>query len=265
MANARKMILVDPSALERLKTAPTPSLSRKQSLDSEMESLLRRQDLNDYDKWAAYSQLLQRYLHKTQEEREPLSLRITEAQQQQGRPDVGAPDTVTVVTTPAVGDLAQRGNPLLEQVIEAVPVSHQRKARLLYRLLKHHPSEISWNSRGEVTIEGVFHSGSNITDLISDVLRARKSFKPAHHEEFAVALARVNVPQELVSNPERWRLVQLACRATRLLRQSLAKPAPSDFQQLHNDDEDDYVDGAVGGSPFHATATPGTFWEKFKI
>ena len=74
-----------------------------------MESLLRRQDLNDYDKWAAYSQLLQRYLHKTQEEREPVSLRITEAQQQQGGPAVGARDTVPVVTTPAVGDLAQRG------------------------------------------------------------------------------------------------------------------------------------------------------------
>jgi len=106
MANARKMILVDPTALERLKTVPTPSLPHMQGLDSEMESLLRRQDLNDYDKWAAYCQLLQRYLHKTQEEREPVSLRITEAQQQQGGPDVGAPDTVPVVTTPAVGDLA---------------------------------------------------------------------------------------------------------------------------------------------------------------
>ena len=121
----------------------------------------------------------------------------------------------------------------MEQVIKAVPVSHQRKARLLYRLLKHHPSEISWSSRGEVTIEGVFHSGSNITDLISDVLRARKNFKPAHHEEFAVALARVNVPQELVSNPERWRLVHLASRATRLLRQTPTKSAPSDFQHAH--------------------------------
>ncbi len=46
--------------------------------------------------------------------------------------------------------------------------------------------------------------GSNIVDLVGDVLRNRKTAKtPTHSEEFIKLLANLNVPEEFVKNRNR--------------------------------------------------------------
>ena len=62
LSNVKKMVVVDQQSLERMKASPTPALTRASALDSEMEGLLQS-DMDAHDKWVAYNQLLQRYLH----------------------------------------------------------------------------------------------------------------------------------------------------------------------------------------------------------
>ena len=44
---------------------------------------------------------------------------------------------------------------------------------------------------------------SNIVDLVNDVMRKRKGFNPEHSSTLAKALAKINVPEDYVRNPDR--------------------------------------------------------------
>jgi len=46
-------------------------------------------------------------------------------------------------------------------------------------------------------------TGSHVVDLVNDMLRHRKGFEPAGWSVFARGLARMNVPENLVCNPQR--------------------------------------------------------------
>ena len=65
MEHARKMALVDPRLLDKLRSPPPPStdtLGKKvQALDDEMTTILNRKDLDDGTKVTLYNQVLQPY------------------------------------------------------------------------------------------------------------------------------------------------------------------------------------------------------------
>ena len=46
-------------------------------------------------------------------------------------------------------------------------------------------------------------SGSHMVDLVNDMLRHHKGFKPVGWSVFARGLARMNVPENIVRNPQR--------------------------------------------------------------
>ena len=46
-------------------------------------------------------------------------------------------------------------------------------------------------------------SSSNIVDLVNDVMRKRKGFNPKHSNTFAKELAKINVTDDYVRNPDR--------------------------------------------------------------
>ena len=58
--------------------------------------------------------------------------------------------------------------------------------------------DISWNEKGELKNKGETVQGSNVVDLINDVLRKRKYFNPQGWETFGEALREANVPQYLI-------------------------------------------------------------------
>ena len=93
-------------------------------------------------------------------------------------------------------------NPLFTN---SFPKTFQTPANHLLTTLKNNPGVISWNAdTNEVTIDGRKLPGSNIIDLIGDVLRNRKSSNPPEHSDaFLRALAKLNVPEELVKNKSR--------------------------------------------------------------
>ena len=46
-------------------------------------------------------------------------------------------------------------------------------------------------------------TGSHVVDLVNDMLRHRKGFEPVGWSVFARGLARMNVPENIVRNPQR--------------------------------------------------------------
>ena len=75
----------------------------------------------------------------------------------------------------------------------------QVKAR---RLIEHLKRDITWTARGELTHEGVPIVGSNVVDLVNDLLRKRKT-DPVGWQPFARQLRAINLPMELIGNTSR--------------------------------------------------------------
>ena len=79
----------------------------------------------------------------------------------------------------------------------------QNRAKLLIQKLKDHSDIISSNDDGKLVSEGSIVPNSNIVDLLNDVMRKRKGFNPELSSTFAKALAKTNVPEDFVRNPDR--------------------------------------------------------------
>ena len=84
-------------------------------------------------------------------------------------------------------------------VVDTVPKTMQGKARRLMERLKRN---MSWTARGELIHEGVPVAGSNVVDLVNDLLRKRKT-DPTGWQPFARHLRAMNLPIELVGNVAR--------------------------------------------------------------
>ena len=66
-------------------------------------------------------------------------------------------------------------------VMDTVPKTMQAKAR---RLTEHLKQYIAWTARGELIHEGVPVAGSNVVDLVNDMLRKRET-DPTGWQPFA--------------------------------------------------------------------------------
>ena len=85
----------------------------------------------------------------------------------------------------------------------------RKKARRLLNKIRT-GSGVEWNDRGQLLINNTVVPGSNIVDLVNDVLRKRRHFEPVGWQPFVRGLREMNVPMDLVGNPERWRYMQSA-------------------------------------------------------
>ena len=90
-----------------------------------------------------------------------------------------------------------------KQIIDSIPETMQNRAKLLIQKLNDHSDIISWKDNGQLVSEGFIVPNSNIVDLVNDVMRKRKGFNPEHSNTFAKALAKINVPEDYLRNPDR--------------------------------------------------------------
>jgi hypothetical protein len=189
MQHAKKMVLISPEALHQKTTLVTNNnetldeyvpkkIDPVESLEKEMYSILGAKNTTDRDKWSSYYQLLQRYFRHMNEERKPFT---------QENDDV---------TT------AEKGMSD-ESILEAIPPSLQKKANTLLGWINR-TGTIKWNDMGEVSVRGNKISGSNIVDLIRDLLTARKISAPTGMREFCVTLKKLNIPNTLIGHPARY-------------------------------------------------------------
>ena len=95
---------------------------------------------------------------------------------------------------------SQQLNATDKQIIDSVPKMMQNRATLLIQKLKDHSDVISCNDN--FVSEGSIVPNSNIVDLVNDVMQKRKGFNPEHSNTFAKALAKINVPEDYVRNPD---------------------------------------------------------------
>ena len=186
MEHARKMALVDPRLLDTLRSPPpaTDTLGRKvQALDDEMKTILDRTDLDDGTKVTLYNQVLQRYnVLADKRIKEPLRV-------------------VTVNESEVASEGAVRApiSGLEATVLATVPKTMKAKAS---RLMEHLKRDVDWTARGELIHEGVPIVGSNVVDLVNDLLRKRKT-APTGWQPFARQLRAINLPMTLVGNVSR--------------------------------------------------------------
>ena len=90
-----------------------------------------------------------------------------------------------------------------EEVMKRVPKLYKSGARQLLDKIKEHRDVLHWNEKGKLLYKNKPMSGSHVVDLVNDTLRHRKGFEPAGWSVFARSLARMNVPENLVRNPQR--------------------------------------------------------------
>ena len=86
------------------------------------------------------------------------------------------PTPVVVVKekeTPATTDI-------MGEVVTTFPKALQEKGRQLVSRLK----TTQWNDRGELLHEGMVVPGSNVVDLVHDLLRKRKTYDPISWQQF---------------------------------------------------------------------------------
>ena len=197
------MILVDPRMVGSNVTTPASgppvpdaTSNSLRELDQEMRDTLDRKDLPLEDKANAYQQILRRYLQRFDQYRnKPLGVVKVKKEKRGGEESEGdaAPKRVADIE---------------EEVLRTVPKSMKRKAEQLLSRLKTDPV-VTWSPNGELSYKGIRVPDSNIVDLINDVLRKRRTMPdPRGWETFATALRRINIPQELVGNPERRRFME---------------------------------------------------------
>ena len=101
-----------------------------------------------------------------------------------------------------------------DEILESVPKTTKAKAQLLLKKMKGSP-DISWNEKEELKYKGETVQGSNVVELVNDVLHKRKYFNPQVRETFGEALRESNVPQDLIGHEDRWRYITQTKRTPR--------------------------------------------------
>ena len=197
------MVLVPENTLERLQQRQqilTPPVTQTlRNLDSEMTDILSSKELDDEQKARLYNQVLQRYLtYYDQRKGQPLHVKIS---------------TPKAVETPKPEENEQPSEePVPEkftssaveaEVMKSVPKIYKAGARQLLDKIKEHQDVLHWNDKGQLLYETKPILGSHLVDLVNDTLGHRKGFEPVGWSVFARDLARMNVPENLVRNPQR--------------------------------------------------------------
>ena len=171
-----------------------------------MRDMLERSDMNLEDKANMYQKILWKYLKRFDQCKDrPLGtvqVRGTEKGISDGKAFSAGPGTTS--TAQGQDDVSTIEHDVLQTVLKTMK---SRAERLLQRI-KSHP-DITWNPRGEIEYQGQLIENSNLTDLVNDVLRKRRvTGEPIEWKTFAAALRHLNVPQNLVGNPDRWRFIR---------------------------------------------------------
>ena len=202
MKHSQKMILVPENNLDnylrqqRLTTPPT--VTKMVQLDGEMKTVLDRNDTSQDEKAKLYSQILENYLHfkgkRNVEVTKPVPIAFAGDAEKNAAPSV-----------PSTREVINKGQSVAS-IVGILPKTLHSKAKMILEKIKDNPQVLSWNEKGELKYQGETVPNTNITNLVSDSLRHRKNNKPNGFELFTKGLKQINLPEDLVRNPERLQL-----------------------------------------------------------
>ena len=161
--------------IQKPRLPPDPNVSATASLQRDLSSVLANEDLSEGEKSQLYGQTLHQFQTAHGKALETNELQLPES-------------------------ISSKIN---QRIMDSVPTTMKKKARLLMSMLQEHPN-LSWDEDGTVKMYGQPIPGSNIIDLVNDVLRQRKGIEPTGWQPFAEGLKAMNVPQDFVGNKKRW-------------------------------------------------------------
>lgn len=204
MEHAKKMMLVEPSVLERLNNINQNQPDVINHLDSEMKKILDVKNISDNEKWTLYNQALQKYLNFMKSTREPIKIPLIEYDQNKKAYQFG------------------------QNILAPLPKQLQPKAQALLNILSN--KGITWNEMGNVAYDGNIIVGSNIIDLITDLMKSSKSTtEPVGWKNFADILYQINVPRALVVNTKRLKYInEKSTQRSETQRETIKEPPPSE-------------------------------------
>ena len=162
-----------------------------------MMTILDRKDLDDRTKVTLYNQVLQRYNALSDKHvKEPV--RVVSLNKSMSASTSGSGTGVRPVSV-VEGTVGAPSSGIEADVVDTVHKTMQVKAR---RLMEHLKRDIACTARGELIHEGLPIVGSNVVDLVNDLLRKRKT-DPIGWQPFARQLRTINLPMELIGNASR--------------------------------------------------------------
>ena len=186
MEHAKKMILVEPRQIEKLKeTMLDKTLSK---LDGEIYEILHR-NVADDEKAKLYSNSLSRYLNID-------------------KPSVITKfDSKVIDTTEEKSEIVKESKNVETLVLETVPKKWQSQASRLLTHIKNNP-DVNWSEKGELVLKNKTIPKTHVVDLVNDLLRKRTSTpSPSGWMHLADALKDYNIPHELIGNDDRWKYI----------------------------------------------------------
>ena len=161
--------------IQKPRLPPDPNVSATASLQRDLSSVMANENLSEAEKSQLYGQTLHKFKTAHQKALKETSL------------------------FPQSDPSSSKMNQL---VIDSVPSTMKRKAQLLVSLLKTNPN-VSWEDDGTVKLYGKSIQGSNIIDLVNDVIRHLKGSEPTGWQAFVQGLRDMNIPQDVIGNRER--------------------------------------------------------------
>ena len=168
----KHMILVPEDAYARFeqkqKLETSPIMKNMINTDTDMTDILQRTDVDDTEKKKLYYANLERYLNLRQ-------------QKDSQTPTVQMAPSATTSEEPSPQNNAQLPDKV---VVQHIPKTMRPRATAILNRLKERLDVITWDKTGEVKLEHENIPQSNISDLISDALRARKNFNPTGSKDF---------------------------------------------------------------------------------
>ena len=197
------MVLIPENTLERLQQCHhilTPPVTQTlKNLDSEMSDILSSKELDDEAKAKLYNQVLQRYLtYYDQQKDQPLHVKLTAVKPTETpKPEESKEPNEEAAPEKSVSTAVE------QEVMKSVAKLYKNGARQLLDKMKENQDVLDWNDKGELVYENKPIPGSHVVDLVNDMLRHRKGFEPVGWSVFVRGLARMNVPENLVRNPQR--------------------------------------------------------------
>ena len=164
-----------------------------------MSDILSSKELDDEARAKLYNQLLQRYLtYYDQRKDQPLHVKLTAVKPTETpKPEESKEPTEEPAPEISVSTVVE------QEVMKSAPKLYKNGARQLLDKMKENRDVLNRNDKEELVYENKPIPGSHVVDLVNDMLRHRKGFEPVGWSVFARGLARMNVPENLVRNPQR--------------------------------------------------------------
>lgn len=241
MENAKKMLLIEPEMLEKLKKDnANTSVDNLSNLDNEMRKVLNTK-LEDREKWSLYLQILQRYLYFIDKDRKPVEIPIINIKKPENikediklEQETENKDNSTKAHVENINDsLNNRSNIdyyTKSYLLQLLPKTYKAKGELLIDLLLKNKDTIYWNDQGTVFINNKELHKSNIVDLLNDVIRPLKHSSPRGWVEFSSILKELKVPVTYIGNPKRATFINLMSKtpdfSNRVERSESQRSAP---------------------------------------